>query len=62
MKMFNVNLMTKVNGNIVSKPVFTNMSEADAIKVSQRMNRLNILAAKVTGKVFVYVFKVVKNG
>lgn len=62
MKMFNVNLMTKVNGNTVSKPVFTNMSEADAIKVSQRMNRLNILAAKVTGKVFVYVFKVVKNG
>lgn len=60
--MFNVNLMTKVNGNTVSKPVFTNMSEADAIKVSQRMNRLNILAAKVTGKVFVYVFKVVKNG
>ena len=60
--MFNVNLMTKVNGNTVSKPVFTNMSEADAIKVAQRMNRLNILAAKVTGKVFVYVFKVVKNG
>lgn len=60
--MFNVNLLTKINGQTVSKPVFFNMPEADAKKVAQRMNRLNILAAKMTGKVFNYVFQAVNNG
>jgi len=59
---YDVCLMAKVNGNIKQKVVYANMPEEDAIKVAERMNRLNTLAARLTGKVFVYVFGIVKNG
>lgn len=59
---YNVNLVTQINGEIISKPVYKNMSDVDAIKVCERMNRLNVLAAKVTGKAFNYIFTAVKNG
>lgn len=60
--MFNVNLTTMQGGNTITKPLFRNMPEADAIKVAERMNRLNVLAAKTTAKAFNYVFLAVKNG
>ena len=59
---YNVNLVTQINGKIISKPVYKNMSDADAIKVCERMNRLNVLAAKNIGKAFNFLFLAVKNG
>lgn len=59
---YDVCLVTKIDGNIKRKVVYPNMSENDAVKVAERMNRLNTLAARMTGKLFVYVFDVIKNG
>lgn len=59
---FNVNLMAKVNGEIISKPVFTNMEESEAKRIAHKMNKHNILAAKMLGKVFKSVFQAVNNG
>ena len=62
MTTYNVHLVTRINGEVVSKPVYPNMSGEDAIKVCERMNRLNMLAAKMAGKAFNYVFTAIKNG
>ncbi len=61
--MFDIALMTKTDsGEILKKTAFVNLTQYDAEKIAHRLNRLNILAAKQTGKVFKYVFTVVKNG
>lgn len=55
--MATVIMATKLNGVVAKKAVYTNMPMADAIKVANRMNRLNILLAKKLGdsvKRFVY--------
>lgn len=60
--MFNVNLTTIQNGRTITKSLFRNMPEADAVKVAERMNRLNALAGKTMAKAFNYIFSAVKNG
>ena len=59
---FDVTLTTMKNGQVITKPLFRNMPEADAVKVAERMNRLNTLAAKNIGKAFNFLFLAVKNG
>lgn len=62
MTTFNVMMLTKnASGEVVKKVAFANMPQADALKVCERMNRLNILAAKQLGKAVKIVFGTSKN-
>lgn len=53
--MFNVTL---INDKKRKADVYTNLSEADAKKIAERMNRLNELIAKNTGTIIKNFFVV----
>lgn len=61
--MYNIILVNKTqNGDLVQKVAFYNMSQYDASKAVETLNRLNNEAAKMLGKSFNLIFKAIKNG
>jgi hypothetical protein len=61
--MYNIVLVNKTQkGDLVQKIAFHNMSQYDASKAVETLNRINCEAAKMLGKTFNLVFKAVKNG
>ncbi len=56
--MFNIEII----GRNSRKIAFRNMSQYDANKIAGRLNRLNKEAAKMLGKTFAIIYKVVRNG
>lgn len=59
--MYNVILVNKKDGDIKSHTVYTNMPMEDAIKVADRMNRLNTLIARKMGVFMNNLFVVTKK-
>ncbi len=56
--MANHSVIIEVKGK-ASYPVFRNLSEKDAISISEELNRLMADAGKATGKVINHVYRVI---